>query len=179
MTFVLTALLLLLAIAVGLLAITRSHRKAITGLDDLSGNTRAVDLAAFQNLIDPAETRFLRSSLSPGDFRSLQRERMLAAAEYVQCIAHNAGVLLQLGQLARLNPDPQIATAAQAMVERAARVRLISTLVLCKLYALSVFPALPFATEAIFHDYRQLTEAAVLFTRLQRPAFAGRVGAML
>ncbi len=179
MTFVLIALLLLLLIAFGLLAITRSHRRTITGLDDLSGNTRAVDLAAFQNLIDPAETQFLRASLSSADFRAVQRERMLAAAEYVQCIQHNAGVLLQLGQLARLNPDPQVAIAAQAMVERAARVRLISMLALYKLYALSVFPALPFATEAIFDDYRRLTEAAVLFTRLQRPAFAGRVGAML
>ena len=179
MTFVLIALLLLLLIAFGLLAITRSHRRTISGLDDLSGNTQAVDLASFQNLIDPGENQFLRSSLNSSDFRTVQRERMLAAAEYVQRISHNAGVLLQLGQLARLNPDPEIATAAQAMVERAARVRLISILALYKLYALSVFPAFPFAMESVFHDYRRLTEAAILFTRLQRPAFAGRVGAML
>jgi hypothetical protein len=179
MTFVLTALLLLLLIAFGLLAITRSHRRAITGLDDLSGNTKAVDLAAFQNLIDPAETQFLRTNLGYAQFCILQHQRMLAATEYVQRIAHNAGVLLQLGQLARLNPDPEVATAAQAMVERAAHVRMISMLALCKLYALSVVPALPFATENVFHDYRRLTETAVLFTRLQRPAFAGRVGSML
>lgn len=179
MTFVLLSLVLLLLIAFGLLALTRSHARSIGGLDDLSGNTRAVDLAAFQNLIDPAETQFLRSSLRAADFRAVQRERMLAAAEYVHCIQHNARILLQVGQLARLSPDPQIATAAQAIVERAARVRLMSTFALCKLYALSVSPALPFATESIFHDYRQLTEATILFTRLQRPAFAGRLGAML
>ena len=179
MTFVFIALVLLLLVAFGLLAIARGHRHAVSGLDDLSLKTRAVDLAAFQNLIDPAETRFLRSSLKLGEFHAVQRERMLAAAEYAQRIQHNAGVLLQLGQSARLNPDPQVATAAQAMVERAARVRLLSTIVLFKLYAQYVIPSLPFAFERIFQDYQRLTEAAVLFTRLQRPAFAGRVGAML
>jgi hypothetical protein len=40
-------------------------------------------------------------------------------------------------------------------------------------------PTAPLAAEAVFRDYRRLTESAVLFTKLQRPAFAGRVAAVL
>jgi hypothetical protein len=104
---------------------------------------------------------------------------MLAAVLYVRNIAHNAGVLIQLGQMAQLSPDGQVAEAARVMVDRAAQVRMMATLVLMKLYILSVLPAMPFAAKGIFGDYRNLTEAAILFTRLQRPAFAGRVSAML
>jgi hypothetical protein len=55
----------------------------------------------------------------------------------------------------------------------------LATFAIIKLYAHSIIPALPLQAEDIFRDYRRLTESAVLFTRLQRPAFAGRVSAML
>ena len=174
-----TALVLLALVAFGLLLLVRSQKQEVSSLDELVGCTRSVDMAAFQNLIDPLETRFLRQTLPLAQFRVVQRERTLAATEYVRNIMHNSGVLIRLGQFGRANPDPQLAEAARVMVERAARVRMLSTLVLMKLYFQSVMPALPFVSEDIARDYRSLTEAALLFTRLQRPAFAGRVGAML
>jgi hypothetical protein len=179
MNVIVIFLLILALVALGLLKLVRSQRVAVSNLDDLAGHTRAIDMAAFQNLVDPAETDFLRRNLSPVQFRIVQRERTLAAAEYVRRIAHNAAVLVQLGQMARLNPDPQLSESARVMVERAAHVRIVATLVLMKLYARSVVPGFPLAAEDMFRDYRNLTDSAVLFTRLQRPAFAGRVGAML
>ena len=179
MNVVFISLFVLLLVGFALLKIVRSQRDVISNLDDLAGHTRAIDMDAFQNLVNPSETHFLQRSLSPAQFRIVQRERTLAAAEYVRHIAHNAGILIQLGQIARLNPDPQLSEAARMMVERGAHVRIMATLVLMKLYAQSVVPALPFTVEDIFRDYRTLTETAVLFTRLQRPAFAGRVSAML
>lgn len=179
MIAVITALLVLLLVAFGLWAMVRTQRQLVTNLDELAGHTRPVDMVAFQNLLDRAETQFLRQSLPPMEFRLVQRERTLAAIEYVRCIAHNAGVLIQIGQFARENPDPQLSEAARIMVERAAHVRLIAAMVLIKLYVNSALPMLPFNPEDIFRDYRHLTESAVLFTRLQRPAFAGRVSAML
>jgi hypothetical protein len=176
---VVTALVVLALVAFGLLLLVRSQRQTVSNLDELAGKARAVDMPALHNLIDPEETRFLQQTLSPAQFRTLQRERTLAAAEYVRNISHNASLLIQLGQLARVNPDPQLAESARLMVERAAHVRLMSTLVLGKLYLQSLLPNLPFVAEDIAHDYRALTETAVLFTRLQRPAFAGRVSAML
>ena len=179
MIVVMAALIVLLLVAVGLLVLVRGQRQRVTSLDDLTGRTQPVDMRAFQNLISPVETQFLRDSLPPVQFRIVQRQRTLGAAEYVRRISHNAGVLIRLGQLARANPDPQIAAAAHAMVERAAQVRMTSALVLAKLYIYSVLPVLPFGVEDIFGAYGRLTESALLFTRLQRPAFAGRVGAML
>lgn len=177
--FVVTALVLLAFVAFGFLLLVRSQKKTVSKLDELAGNTRAVDMAALHNLIDPDETRFLRQTLPLAQFRRVQRERTLATADYVRNIMHNAGVLSQLGQLGLTSPDPQLSQAAQVMVERAGQVRLMATLVLMKLYLHSLMPSLPFASANVLRDYRNLTEAALLFTRLQRPAFAGRVGAML
>lgn len=178
MTFV-TLVLVVTLIAFGLFSLVRHHTGPVARLDDLSGQTRAVDVAALQNLIDPAETQFLRNSLPPAQFRIVQRERTLAAIEYVRNIQHNAVLLISLGQLAISHPDPQLAQAAQAMVDRALHIRTLATFAIIKLYAHSIIPALPLQAEDIFRDYRRLTESAVLFTRLQRPAFAGRVSAML
>lgn len=176
---VVSALVLLALVAFGLLLLVRSQKQSVSSLDELVGRTSAVDMLAFQNLIDPAETRFLQQTLPPARFRVVQRERTLAAAGYVRNIMQNAGVLIQLGQFGRLSHDPQLAEAARVMVERAARVRMIATVVVVRLYLQSLVPALPFVSEDIARDYRTLTEAALLFTRLQQPAFAGRVGAML
>lgn len=176
---VVTALVLLALVAFGLLLLVRSQKRPVSSLDQLVGRTRAIDMPAFQNLLDPAETRFLQQALPLAQFRRVQRERTLAAADYVRNIMHNAAVLIQLGQFGRANPDPQLAEAARLMVERAAGVRMLATVVLLKLYLQSLMPALPFVSEDIARDYRNLTEAVLLFTRLQQPAFAGRVGAML
>ncbi len=179
MTFVLIALVVLLLAALYLLRAARGHNAPIASLDDLTGRSRAVDVEALQNLIDPGETRFLQKALSPAHYRIVQRERTLAAIEYVRNIAHNAGLLIRLGQLALNHPDPRLAQAAQAMVERGLQVRTLAMFALVKLYTRSLIPALPFEADRIFRDYRRLTELAVLFTRLQRPAFAGRLSAML
>ena len=52
-------------------------------------------------------------------------------------------------------------------------------LALAKLYSRALLPVLPISMESVFAGYRGLTESAVLFTRLQQPAFAGRVSASL
>jgi hypothetical protein len=179
MTLVIVLLCVLLFVAVLLWRLVRGHATSITSLEDLPSRTRVIDMAAFHNLIDPSETLFLRQRLSPTQFRIVQRQRSLAAAVYVRNIGHNAGLLMQLGQMAQLSPDVQVAEVARAMVDRAGHVRIMATIVLMKLYVRSVVPVIPFAAENIFGDYRNLRESAVLFIRLQRPAFAGRLTAML
>jgi hypothetical protein len=179
MIYVVSALIVLLVVALFLLQLVRGQDAPLANLEDLQGLTRPVDMEALANLVDPTDRQFLSQSLSSANFRIVQRQRTLALMDYVRNIAHNAGLLVRLGQAARANPNPQLALAAQAMLERALHVRMIAMLVLVKLYARSVVPALPFAGEDIFRDYRNLTETVLLYTRLQRPAFAGRMGAML
>jgi hypothetical protein len=158
--------------------VSHQHAIAISSLDDLSGRTQPVDLQAFQNLIDPSETAFLRKNLSPHDYRSIRRERAQATADYVQRIAHNAGILLKLGQAARASTDPEIARAAQSIIERALAVRMIAMQALFKL-RLQALTGLDLSTGDIFDRYGRLTESVALFTRLQRPAYSSQVLAML
>ncbi len=179
MTIVLIFAIVALLSAVFLVTLSHRRAEAIKDLDDLAGRTRPVDIRAFQNLTDPAETRFLKQNLSWAHFRMVHRERTLAAAEYVQNIAHNASVLMRLGQAARTNPDPEVVRAAEDMVQRALMVRIVAMQVLVKLYVQSMVPGFSGLPQDIFERYRGLTDTATLFTSLQRPAFAGRVHAML
>src|SRR3954466_1301256 len=160
------------------LHVSHRHAVAISNLDDLSGRTQPVDLEAFQNLVDSADTAFLRRSLPPLQFRSVRRERAQAAADYVQRIAHNAGILLKLGQAARASTDPEIARAAQSMIERALAVRMIAMQALFKL-RLQALTGFDFSNTDVFVRYGRLTESVALFTRLQRPTYSSHVLSML
>lgn len=179
MALVLVLVFAALAAALFLVRVSRGHAEAISSLEQLNGRTKPVDIEAFRNLLNPAETLFLRQNLPPSDFRIVQRERTLAAAEYVRWIAHNAAILLRLGQAARADADPEVAQAATAIVERALMVRMIAMQALVKLYIESLFPGIGFSSLDVLERYRRLTDSTVLLVRLQRPAFAGRVGAML
>lgn len=162
-----------------LLWAARGRSKAIADVRDLSLQTRPVDIAAFRNLIDPAEEDFLRSHLASHVFRSVQRQRTRAAILYVKSAAHNASVLLRVGEAARRNPDPQVSLAAQQLVNTAMRLRIYALLALLKLYPATVIPGAPVSGEAVANAYQQLTSVVSQLTRLQHPARAIRITAAL
>ena len=101
-----TLIFVALAILFLLLYLEGGHNSSLQQLDDLAGKTRPVDLEAFRNLVDPGEEDFLHSNLLPRQFRTVQRERMRAALEYVQNASHNAAFLLRMGEAAARNPEP-------------------------------------------------------------------------
>ena len=179
MTIVLAIVIAALLAALFFIRISHGHAEAIANLDDLGGRTQSVDIEAFRNLINPDETAFLRKNLPPPDFRIVHRERTQAAAEYVQRIAQNAAVLLRLGQAARANPDPEVARAAQSMIERALVVRMIAMRALLKLRLQAMFPGIDLSTADVFDRYGRLTDSVALFIRLQRPAYSSHVLSML
>jgi hypothetical protein len=158
---------------------SRNRAKVLANLDTLPSLTQPVDVQALRNLLDAEQTEYLRSRLPFWQFCRVHRERTLAAAEYVDRIAKNAGILLQLGQLGRTNEDSEVARAAQDIVERALLVRMIAMQSLFKLYVQSVIPGVDLSTREVFERYLRLTESTLLFTRLQRPAYAGRISAVL
>jgi hypothetical protein len=159
--------------------LSRTRAKILANLDALPTLTQPVDIHALRNLLDDEQTDFLRKQLPFWQFCRIHRERTLAAAEYVDRIAKNAAILLQLGQLGRTNQDPEVAHAAQDIVERALVVRMMAMQALFKLYLQSVIPGANLSTRQVFERYARLTESTLLYTRLQRPAFAGRISAML
>ena len=118
---------------------------------------RAVDLEAFRNLIDPGEEDYLRANLPPADFRKIQRERLLAAIEYISCARDNAAVLLHLAEPARRSTEPGVAEAAAKLINDAISLRLYALVVIPKLYLGIVLPGRPAMPVLVADRYEQLT----------------------
>ena len=72
------------AFAVVMLWAARGHHRTIRGPQELGGLTEPVDLAAFRNLVDPAEEAYLREHLPPPAFREVERARMPRATTTTQ-----------------------------------------------------------------------------------------------
>jgi hypothetical protein len=142
-------------------------------VSELTRQIVPVDLEAFRNLTDPSEEEFLRSNLSPAQFRAIQRERLRASIDYLGGVSRNAGILLQLGQLARGSPDERIAEAGRRLTDDALRTRLYSMMAIGKLGVRYVFPDAALQPGAVIDRYEQVAEEAVRLGRLQHPERGG------
>src|SRR5437764_10883202 len=158
---------------------TSSTSTAVRRLDDIVGHTRPVDVLAFRNLTDPDEELFLRANLSSREFRSIQRERMRAALEYVQAAADNAAVLLQVGQVAAQSPDSRIAQAGQQLVDNAVRVRLYALVASTKLYVRIAVPGANLSPARLVERYERLSALAADLVAVQEPSRAAQIAAAL
>jgi len=145
-----------------LLHLARRRARAVRWLRDPAAHLRSVDLEAFRNLIDPQEEQFLRDHLPPGEFRRIQKERLLAAADYVLAVAHNATVLLRLGQAARLSPDPPIAASGGNLADTALQLRLVAFRSLAMLYLRVLLPGSHVSLAGVAERYQSVTSPVVL-----------------
>ena len=135
--------------------------------EDAAGEIHPVDVEAFRNLIDSAEAQFLRSNLPPPEFRKVQRERLRAAVEYISCVAHNAKVLMRMGENARHSPEPAVAEAGEKLVNIAIRLRVYALQATAKLYLRMVFPGAPFAPVGLAESYERMTGLVLLLGRME------------
>ena len=172
-------LVLISLMALLVLYAVRGKTSPIAGLDDLVGRTRPVDIDAFRNLIDPAEEEFLRENLPAGEFRAVQRERLRAAVEYVSCAAHNAAILVRLGESARLNLDPKISEAGQQLLDTALRLRLYALLATVRLYLGIALPGIHLSAGRLVDNYQHLSSLAGQLVFMQRPDRISRLPAIL
>jgi hypothetical protein len=174
-----TGILIALAVlaVVVLLRAVRRHHRPVPELQALEDYTRPVDLAAFRNLIDPAEEDYLRQQLPAEQFRALQRQRLRAALEYVRRSAYNAAILLRVGEAARRNPSPEVAAAASELVNQAVQLCVNARLATLVLYARLVLPGARFSVGRLTDRYENLIQGLVRLTRLQDPACATRIAA--
>lgn len=157
----LVALLCLLVLAKG--------RAGSTGnVEQLTGQLRPVDVDAFRNLMDLHEEQYLRANLPGGEFRRVQRERMLAAIGYISCAAHNAAILMRIGDAARRSPDPATAAAAEKLVDTAIRLRLSAFHALAKLYLALILPLPRISPVRLAEGYEQMTRLVVMLSVFQQ-----------
>jgi len=176
-TLILVAAGLLLAAM--LLRVARGQEIAVRSLQDLEGLTQPVDMAGLRNLIDPAEEEFLRRHLSPAEFRAVERQRLRAAAEYVQRAAHNAAILLRLGETVAQQGDPEAAAAAREMSNDALRLRINALLALGVLYTRILFPRAGISLRQLAQTYQHLTERLLRLGQLQDPTYVPRALAVI
>jgi hypothetical protein len=174
-----TLIFVALAILLLLLYVEGGQNSTVHQLEDLAGRTRPVDLEAFRNLVDPREEDFLRANLLPRQFRSVQRERLRAAREYIWNSAHNAAFLLRLGEAATRSPDPRIAQAGKQLIQSALRLRAYSLLSCAKLYLRMVFPGARLSYGELADSYQHLSALASQLALIQHPTQAARLSALL
>jgi hypothetical protein len=118
---------------------------------------RAVDFEAFRNLLDPHEEEYLRANLPPREFRKIQRERLHAAVEYIDCAKDNAAILLRLAEASRRSTDPAIAQAAAGLVDSAVRLRMYAFAAIPRLYLAMLLPGSRIMPVGVADSYDQLT----------------------
>lgn len=156
--FVILAFVALLVI----LHIAKGHHATGTDLDQLASQLGPVDVNAFRNLIDEREDQYLREHLPHNEFRSIQRERKLAAIEYIRCAASNAAILIRLAEAARENPDPAIAQAADKLFDNALRLRLYSFRVVPRLYLGILLPEFSLVPSRLADAYDTISRQVVM-----------------
>lgn len=167
-----------LALAGLLFYVARGSTKSLGKLEDLGTATRPVDLAAFRNLVDPEEDRFLQASLPRAAFRRVQRARLRAAVVYVERTAGNAAVLLRIGE-AMAREDAESAAIGQEIANAALRLRVYAILVLVILHTRVWFPSLTTPVQDVSIRYDELRQQFARLARVRRPAEAGQLLAAL
>ena len=151
-------------------AITRGKFSARIPVDDLARRTRSVDIEAFCNLMDPDEESFLRSNLTPHLFRSVQRERLLAATDYVRAVSLNAAIFVRIGEATRHDSDPEVVRAGQELANNAVRLRLHCSLVLLRLWTNLLFPRAGLSSIPLVERYQHLGSLARRLGQLRHPS---------
>ncbi len=176
------AIILVIAAAMALvliLGVGFSRSLRISGDVDLAGQIQPIDVAAFRNLVDPAEDDYLRRRLPASEFRMVRRERLRAMVAYVQAAGKNAAVLARIGQRAlnsALNTgDARTAEAARQLVDRALLLRRNAAFALLRIYVALAWPNWGLAGAPVLDGYEQLNGSAMLLGRLQNPAAPVRI----
>lgn len=150
-----------------ILRLAKGHRRIGGNLDEMAAQLRPIDVDAFRNLIDEREEEYLRSNLPSGEFRSIHRQRMLAAVEYVWSATRNTSILISLGEVAKQSPDPAVVAAAEKLLENALRLRLYAIQALPRMYVSMLFPRAGRAPQFIAETYDTMVRQAVVLGCLQ------------
>jgi hypothetical protein len=166
------AAVLSLAVILGV-AVSRSLQ--ISTEASFARQIRPLDVEAFRNLADPAESDYLRRRLPASQFRTVQRARLRAMAAYVQRAGNNAAVLARMGQNALASSDAPTAEAALQLVNQALLLRRNAAFALVRIYVAMAWPNSSLAADPILDGYKRLSGAAMLLGRLQNPAVPVRI----
>lgn len=174
------AIILVIAAVLSLVFVFRvalSRSLQVSKDHSLAGQIQPIDVAAFRNLVDPAEDAYLRRRLPASEFRVVRRKRLRAMAAYVQTARRNAAVLARMGQKALSASDARTADAAQKLLDDAVLLRGNATVAMFRIYVALAWSNSDLATTPVLQSYEQLNGSAMLLGRLQNPAAPVRIAA--
>lgn len=162
---IIAATALAAALGLGLYRVALGSYPVIQDINDAKSLIEAIDVPAFNNLIDPHEEKFLRENLPPSGFRTIQRLRLRAAIEYVTCASRNAAVLIRVGRLASSEHSPERTEQAQELVNASVHLRLLSFLVMGLLWVKIAFPGLRLTLTGVSNLHQRLLHDMGALTR--------------
>ena len=179
MTVVLVLIAAAMLMVVGIRRAVRGFASEVGSPEELLGRTTTIDLAAFQNLVDPDEDQYLRSQLSWLAFLRVRRARFRAAREYVQMAARNAAIMVRLGQTAQQSRQERISEAGKQLLSVAIETRILAGLVMAQLYVASLVPLWRPSVGSVALAYSGLRATLDRVVSCQRPELAGRIRAVV
>jgi hypothetical protein len=175
MTIAIILVVAALGTLIVILTFTVSQGLQSSGRTGPATEIRPMDVAAFRNLVDPAEDDYLRRRLPASDFRLVRRERLRAMAAYVQLAKRNAEVLVRIAQNSTLAADAQTAEAARRLEDHAHLLQRNCTFAIVKIYIALAWPNSSLAAAPVLQGYEELNHSAMLLGRLQNPAATMRI----
>lgn len=180
------AIILVIAAALAfifILTVTISRGLQVSPGASLVGQIQPIDVAAFRNLIDPAEDTYLRRRLPAAEFRAVRRERLRAMATYVRTAGRNAAILVRMGQIAlaatATASGAPTAEVARRLVDDALLLRRNAAYALFRIYVALAWSNSGLAAAPVLENYERLNGTAMLLGRLQNPAAPLRIASTL
>lgn len=143
--------------------------KQISAIGDIETRWQKVDMAAFLNLVDPAEERYLRRNLPAGEFRRIQRLRVLAMWEYLGRLSANSRLMMQAGQMVQHHGTAEQMQEATQLVAAASRMRVLIFATDAYLAVRFLLPQTQDPVRALVGKYDALTQ---MFTQTCGSQFA-------
>jgi hypothetical protein len=173
-----TTILLVIAglLTIALLAyVVRGHVSSGTTLSRLHEFTTHVDLAAFQNLIDPENEKFFRDRLDAQQFRKLRKQRDRVVLAYLRSIAANAAVVLYVGEQLRASSNEATRSAAERVVATALRLRINALLAMVQLELFLILPIEQSKQIRLSVEYPAFVSSVMSLVMLQEPRLTSSV----
>ncbi|HLO06104.1 MAG TPA: hypothetical protein VK198_05680 [Terriglobales bacterium] len=137
-------------------AVLRPGLPAITSLEDWEAKRHNVHPEVFRILLDPSEEKYLQRALPPREFRVFQRKRLALALLTLDLVGRNAAMLMKLGQLAKVEGNPELAREAEELIHGALRLRVNLSLVQPCLWLKWLFPGWSLSLPAVEMPYEEL-----------------------
>jgi hypothetical protein len=137
-------------------AVLRPGLPAITSLEDWEAKRHNVHPEVFRILLDPSEEKYLQQTLPPLEFRVFQRKRLALALLTLDLVGRNAAMLMKLGQLAKMEGNPELAREAEELIHGALRLRVNLSLVQPCLWLKWLFPGWSLSLPAVEMPYEEL-----------------------